>query len=509
MEIELKLLIDAADTEKLRRHPLIGRYAAGKPKPVETLACYFDTPDFHVRRHDAGLRVRKSGGEWIQTLKAGGSVSGGLHRRHEWECPVDDDRPDLEKLRGVVDQDTEWAAMLNSPSLANRLQPLFTVRVTRTAWDLRIDDDRMELVLDEGTIEREGKQIPVSEIELELKSGKPERLYDFALELLADIPLRLSNSGKAERGYALCGAADAVVVKARPPALSKDCTVEQGLQAILAACLEQIQGNESGGVEKADSESLHQMRVGLRRLRSALRLFEKLAPCPAQLQEEIAWLGAELGAARDWDVLSASTPARVAEAAGGKAQLTALRALALAMARARREQSAQALLDARCSRLLIALSAWMQGARWRQGIDADGARALDEPLREFARAMIRRGHRKILKRAGRAEDAQGWHRLRIAGKSSRYAAEFFQPLLPARRVRAYLKALQAIQNELGWRNDMAVADGLLQQLSKEQPAIEAAAAFARGCLIGRMAADQSELRKMRKKILKLKPPFKH
>jgi triphosphatase len=504
METELKLSIDAADREKLRRLPLLERHAEGKPQQADMVAHYFDTPDFHVRRHDAELRVRKAGGEWMQTLKAGGSVGGGLHRRHEWECPVEGERPDLEKLRGVVDRDTEWAAMLNTPSLANRLQLLFTVCVTRTTWDLRIDSSRIELLLDEGTIAREGKTLALSEIELELKSGKAESLYDFALQLLADIPLRLSNRSKAERGYRLCSQSGGVVVKARPPSLSKDCTVEQGLQAILAACLDQIRGNEAGIIEQSDSESLHQMRVGLRRLRAALRLFGQVAPCPAPLRDEIAWLAAELGAARDWDVLSTSTLARVAEAPAGKAQLMSLQDAVLDMVRARRGQAAQALLSTRYTRLLIAVFAWMQGAHWRHEPDAESARRLDEPLEEFARAMIRRGHRKLVRRAGKAADARGRHRLRIAGKNNRYAMEFFQPLFSSRRVRRYLSALQEMQEELGWRNDMAVADGLLQQLPEEQ----IGAAFARGYLIARLGADNGALRTMRKKIRRLKPPLK-
>jgi inorganic triphosphatase YgiF len=512
METELKLLIDTADKEKLRRHPLLGRHASGKPKRDDMIACYFDTPDFHLRRHDAGLRVRKSGGKRIQTLKAGGSVQGGLHQRHEWECPVDDDRPDLEKLRGVVDQDTEWAAMLNAPSLANRLQPLFSVRVERTAWDLRIGDDEIELVLDEGTIERDGKAVPVSEIELELKSGEPGRLYELALELLEDIPMRLDNRSKAERGYALCGGTStgAVAVKARPPALTKGCTVEQGLQKVLAACLEQIQGNEAGIVEHGDAESLHQMRVGLRRLRSALRLFGKVAPFPPQLREGIAWLVSELGAARDWDVLEASTLAHLAGTPAGQEYLTALQDPLREAGRARHAQASRAVLSTRYARLLVALFAWMQGARWREGLDAESVRALDQPLTSFACEVIRRGHRKVARRARKAAlaDPHGLHRLRIAAKQNRYAMAFFGALFPAKRVRSCLAALTALQDELGWRNDLAVADGLLQQLPAGQADARVATAFARGYLAARLSADEGGLRTLRKRVRGLKLPFK-
>jgi CHAD domain-containing protein len=83
------------------------------------------------------------------------------------------------------------------------------------------------------------------------------------------------------------------------------------LPAVLGNCLEHIQRNEVAVVEGHDPETLHQMRVGVRRLRSALKLFATVAPCPPALLEDIDWLGMELGAARDWDVLLSSTLARM------------------------------------------------------------------------------------------------------------------------------------------------------------------------------------------------------
>jgi CHAD domain-containing protein len=80
---------------------------------------------------------------------------------------------------------------------------------------------------------------------------------------------------------------------------------------VLGNCLEHIQRNEVAVVEGHDPETLHQMRVGVRRLRSALKLFATVAPCPPALLEDIDWLGMELGAARDWDVLLSSTLARM------------------------------------------------------------------------------------------------------------------------------------------------------------------------------------------------------
>jgi CHAD domain-containing protein len=89
---------------------------------------------------------------------------------------------------------------------------------------------------------------------------------------------------------------------AEPMLLCSGMTIEAGFQAILGSCITQIQDNAIGVVQGADSESIHQMRVGVRQLCSALGLFARWIPCPPTLQQELGWLASELGAARDADV---------------------------------------------------------------------------------------------------------------------------------------------------------------------------------------------------------------
>lgn len=508
MEIELKLLLDQEGCRKLREHPLIERLKAGGPEHRDLLAIYFDTPDFLFRKHDAGLRVRQSNGQWMQTMKAGGSVQGGLHQRHEWEGPADGSRPDLGRLRALVGPGTEWSSLLATQSLDERLQELFAVKVGRLAWDLRMGETDIELVLDEGTIERDGRQDPVSEIELELKSGDPAGLFELALRLLDDIPMRLGNRSKAERGYALCKPPSRGVVKAEPPRLAREASVEQGLQAILDNCLAQIQGNEDGVIEGEDPECLHQMRVGIRRLRSALKLFEPAVHCPASLSDELEWLGGELGAARDWEVLASATLARLEEAPAGAEQLAALRDAMPAIVNERRRQAAQVLMSPRYARLRLSLLAWLLGAKWREDADLDRLRLLDSPLRDFADATLARNVQRMHKRGKRLRKAspEALHRLRIACKKSRYALEFFQSLYRPRRVRRYLAALSRLQDELGWRNDLAVADGLLRQLQSTHPQLGAAPAFARGYMASQGRTGQRALRRGWKTLRALKMP---
>lgn len=513
MEVELKLLLDPADNDKLSRHPLIAAHAQGKVKTDQLSAHYFDTPDLHLLHHGAGLRVRRMDGEWIQTMKAGGSVQSGLHQRHEWEGPVARPWPQLGKLRKLMADDGAWQTVLDAPDLKDRLDALFSVQVERSKWDLEVDGNQIELVLDHGTIERHGARVAVNEIELELKDGQPAGLFQFALQLLDDVPLRLSNSSKAERGYQLCRQTGTVPAKASALDLSPDDSVAQALLAVLGNCLDHIQHNENGVVAGENTESLHQMRVGVRRLRSALKLFESAAPCPQPLLDEIGWLGTELGTARDWDVLFESTLPRVSGSVGTANGMMELQTLVLQVVREKRAEAAQAVQAPRYTRLLLSLGVWMQ--QLAAGInvehDDDDADMLAQPARSYAQQVVQRLHKKLLRRADRIadDDARAVHRLRIAGKRSRYAMEFFRSLYRNGGTRRYLDTMSGLQDQLGAHNDLVVADRLLLDLQERHPAASGAGAaihFVRGYLQAQRERDVADVPAIRKSVHALRLP---
>ncbi|NVD73226.1 CHAD domain-containing protein [Duganella sp. BJB1802] len=498
MEVELKLLLSPADNDKLLRHPLIAAHARAPVRTQQLSARYFDTPDLHLLRHGAGLRVRKVDGVWMQTMKAGGSVQSGLHQRNEWEGPVDRPWPRLGKLRKLIGDDPQWLQVLAADGLKARLEPLFVVAVERHTWDLDVDGNQIELVLDHGHIERHGRQVPVNEIELELKDGDPASLFAFALRLQEHIPQRLSNTNKAERGYMLCRQTGTVPVRATAVQLAPDATAAEARLAILNNCLQHIQRNENAVIEGDDAETLHQMRVGVRRLRSALKLFEPLAPCPAGILEDIRWLGSELGAARDWDVLLASTLTHIQAHPGSLNGVLDLQALALKAAHDKRRAAAQALLSQRYTRLLLAMGLWMQ-----QPADDTG-----EPAADFAGSTMQRLHKKLLKRSRRMNDGEPdtVHGTRIAAKRARYALEFFQSLYHGKGPRRYLKTLSAMQEELGRHNDLVVADRLLRELAQDNDAAAPTIQFARGYLQALQATQPPDLDAIRAELHALRLP---
>ncbi|CDG84652.1 CYTH and CHAD domain-containing protein [Janthinobacterium agaricidamnosum] len=509
MEVELKLQLAPHDANALSKHALLKQYAIAPPEQLTMYDTYFDTPGLLLRGNRAGLRVRNVGNGWVQTMKGGGSVNGGLHRRHEWESSVAGPAPDLTALRHVVERKTVWRDLLSEPEVRDGLMPIFTTRVQRTVWLLRLPQgDEIECVLDQGAIECDGKSDEVSEIELELKSGQATSLFDVALALQQDIPMHIANLNKAERGYDLFIAQPHTALKAAALKLSKRMSVEQVFKAIVFNCLQQIQGNQPGVARGGDVESLHQMRVGLRRLRSALGMFKDLLSLPANLQQELDWLGAELGAARDWDVLAESTLPSLAQEWADGAVLADVRQAALDTTQQKHALASSAVASQRYTRLMLELVRWLQACGWRDGLHNGARKRLKRHVPRFARQTLLQDQRRLLKRGKRLPDAtpEVRHRVRIAAKKSRYATEFFASLYPAGQVQPYVRELSALQDELGWLNDVAVADRLLRELPDGQPQLQAEAAFVRGYLAARSSADVRKMSKVWKRFSAIKAP---
>ncbi|MES2069193.1 MAG: CHAD domain-containing protein [Pseudomonadota bacterium] len=510
METELKLLIDPRHANALRKHPLLKKYALAAPQELHMSDTYFDTPDLGIWRQHAGLRVRHVDGGWVQTLKGGGGAAGGLHRRHEWESAVAGPAPDFAMLKKLVDGHKPWAKLLRSTAAGQAVQAIFTTQVTRTIWNLRLaTGDEVEFALDQGKLQGDSGQEPVSEIELELKSGQPEQLFAFALQLQRKIPLRIANLSKAQRGYALHSqqAAAPAAVKAEKLELSRHMNTEQAFCAILANCVGQMQANEGCVIGSHDMESLHQLRVGLRRLRSALGLYQELISVPLQTQEDLAWLATQLGPARDWDVLAHTTLAAVADGAAEDIPLAPLNAAALERVAKEHDIAAAAVKSPRYARLMLSLSARAHGVAW-SGFGQEAEQGLGKPAAKFAAKTVARAGNRLHKRGKHLHqaDAQARHRLRIAAKKLRYATEFFQSLFPSKQVQQYVKALTGLQDGLGQLNDAAIATGLLKQLQQADAGLGMGVSFVRGYLAARAERAKDSLEKRWQELEAMQAP---
>ncbi|MDW3684660.1 CHAD domain-containing protein [Cupriavidus sp. CV2] len=510
MERELKLELQQDQADALLALPLVAACCVEPPHEALLVSTYFDTPGLHLRQHGVSLRVRRAGAHFVQTLKTHGTSQAGLYAREEFESAVSSDRPDLELLRPLVPEATELGMMIREGDLADQLQPVFVTDVQRTVALLRLPQGgEVELALDRGIVQAGNATAPIRELEMEIQAGDTAHLYAFALQLLALIPMRLSRVSKADRGYELMAGARLEVARARPLRLGQRDTVEAAFQAIARNCLAQICGNERGVMIGDVPESVHQMRVGLRRLRSALDLFSPSIGRPCGLEAEISWIAEELGPARDWEVLANATLPAVLEGAPEDLLADPLRAAAAAMAGEKRRHAAQAVDSERYTRLVLELGRWLESAGWRQGLDEAQCASLTGSAIDFALARLHERHRRLLQRGrGLAGlDPRRLHRARIAAKKLRYATEFFGPLYPQKRTRRYRGTLARLQDDLGWRNDMTVADGLLGRLQKEQQEACAGASYARGYIAALVSADKEALRRIWKRFKAISLPL--
>ena len=498
-EVELKLLLAPSDAPAFRaavaaRLPLEGT----KPRVSRLHTTYFDTDDLTLRAQHIELRIRRHGQRWVETLKTAEPPGTGLYRRGEWEAPVAGLRPALVPLCAQLEADSPWCRALSEPGLAERLVPVFEASVRRSLWKLsQPDGSRIEMTLDEGELRCGDRRAPICEVEFEVKAGKASALFDMALQLQDAVPLRLGHLGKADRGYALNANAHRKAVVAQPVELPRGVSIEQGLRIIARNCLAQVWGNEDGVIEGTDPEDVHQMRVGVRRLRSALRLFARAVPTPALLGVELRWLSAELGAARDTEVFSVETLPSLTVVSGSEAQWTQLLQTASTSAQRNRQRSAQALASHRYARLSLSLAAWLECSEWRAAADKKGRKALRQPLRPYAFAVDQRLHHELRvagKGLARARPEQR-HRARIAAKRLRYATDFFRSLYSAKSVKRYIKRLAALQDVLGQLNDAMVAKRLFGELVEQESGLASAAAAAGKQLDDRTTHAMPEVQK--------------
>jgi triphosphatase len=501
MADRLTLLFDPKHKDALLRHPLLNAHGGSRPQERNVSETYFDTPDLELRQSDVGLRVRREDGGWIQHIE----TDGNLHQHHEWEAPVAGPAPDLAGLRNLVDDKKIRRQVLGAAALGKRLAPVFTTTLKRTAWELALQDGaHITCVFEQGRVESGDKKAPISELDLELTAGQPSQLFDLALALQHDIPLHIGRKSQADRGYELILARESRAVKATSLMLAPGMSAEQGFQAIAGNAMAHIQANAEGVTDVHDVEAVHQMRVGMRRLHSTLRMYKDVLHLPAGLQQELDWLAGELGGARDWDVLAGVTLAAVAKEVTDPHPIEEVRQAAMDKAQEHHAAAAAAVGSPRYTQLVLNLTRWIQSMGWHDD-PAQPPKAtaqLEGSVVKFARQTGKRDQRRLRKRAADLASAtpEARHRVRIAAKKARYGTEFFSSLFDPGEVRPYVKALSGLQDELGYLNDAAVADRLLSEISAAQPQLAASVGFAKGFLAARAKNEDQKVLKLWRKF---------
>lgn len=280
-EIELKFLVPESRLKGLMRQAKV------KSSQITQLAAhYYDTPDQKLAQAGIGLRIRKEGDTWVQTIKAGGD---GIAARLEHNAVLDNEQvqemldnnalmPDL-----TLYQDTSVAPALADfklKKLAKKLTRLYVTDVERTTRVLVADDDAnncIEMAYDYGQIihgNDETQRDRIQEIEFELLSGDVDFLFDTAKTWCKRYKLCLSTVTKAERGGLLITDqphSPAVSADFNQLTINKHSSLPAFVRSAVHHCLLQILPNSSAiAAGSEDDAHVWQLYIGMCRLQAVL-----------------------------------------------------------------------------------------------------------------------------------------------------------------------------------------------------------------------------------------------
>lgn len=518
----------------------------GKPTQIRLRALYFDTSTRELVRARIALRLRLEGTQWVQTLKMPGEHS--LSR-----IEFNQDRPDATLDLSI------YAGTHAGEVLGHLKQPLeicYETDVQRLLRETRIKGGVVEVAFDRGWIKASALQLPVSEIEFELKRGRLAAVFEMGRQWQRKFGLVLDFRSKAERGDRLAQLAQTLDALESREILDDNARQQQALEraqkvaefwsprgtqavsmpksarqqdaaqvlaVVTAECLEQIARNaaflcevDTAGICKTGNpEHVHQLRVGIRRLRSAWSFFDGIAALPSlAVRDATKVYFSQLGGARDSDVLrdfilplldkAGQPPLEWSQSASSEAGFETVRSAAF-------QGWLLDLLElsvspAEPSAFVVTPPETPAEPATGEHVNFAFPRAAKEPpLKPLLIKKLNAWHRKILKEGlvFRALESERQHALRKKCKRLRYAMQFCESLLLPQQLQPYRKQLAATQDILGEMNDLFVAGPLFAELIKTQPH----AWFASGWIAARMEVLSLEAAAAFEVLAATKPPW--
>ena len=498
-EIEIKFRTDADGLALLLGAPLI---KTAKGLQTENLkATYFDTPANGLRKQGIILRVRKSDDAVpVLGMKAPGTAADGPFHRREVEVSSPGFIPDI----ALFDRATR--KFLTSIIGDQPIEPKFKMQFQRQSGLVTQGHSVIEIAVDQGHIACGKQRVPVGEVELELVSGNKVDLFDLAMNLAGEFPLRLDFVSKAEKGFHALLREKPCPAKAEPMDARQWVTVDDAVTAILSNTLTQFVANWACLRGTDDPESVHQMRVAIRRMRCGLAIFQRALPHAAfeVLREDAGRLASAFGPVRNADAFRMSVLQGPLASADRPENCDALRDILEKRRVAAYGWAHTEIESFAATAFVLKVQSFLARHSWSDVPAGTESSRQQMPLKEFSRAVLDRQRARAVKRGKKVillPDAAR-HKLRIAIKNLRYSVDFFGALFGRpRRRQAYIKKLSALQDLLGNRNDIVVARAYVEQLRSETGAeMERVLGFVLGWYAREAAVADEAIGKSRKKF---------
>jgi triphosphatase len=456
-EFELKLQVPPDRIEAVNA-------AMGKGKGCRLVAIYFDTPERDLQSHGLVVRMRREGRDWIQTAKGdAGKVLERLEHNVLVPAADGDEAPplDLTRHEGTRVGEQLQNALKRSGGLRRaRLHRLFETDVQRLTRTEDEGGSTVEIAFDRGRITAGARSVPVCELEFELKKGSVTDAIELARRWTSHPDLWLSSISKSQRGLRLAagGAAHGPAVLGRPPFYERDADAQEIAAQVVGTCLEQVLGNASEIAEgSTDAEHIHQLRVGIRRLRTAMREMRSLkVELGEQWEPVLIEVFRGLGSHRDYHHVALGLGPEIEKAGGPVVDVAQLAASLPDVGPLVRSPQFQ---DALLGLVGLAHSTRMPGSKR----NPKPKKVLRAGLRKLYAGIVKDGTRFT------SLDETQQHRVRKRVKRLRYLTEFVEPLFPGRRTSEFIEELKPVQDALGSYNDELMALGIYRELAVSQP----------------------------------------
>ena len=466
-EFELKFEIPQTGLQRV-----VTALKAGKTSRERLQARYFDTEDEALARNGVVVRVRKEGRRWVQTAK--GPSSGPLERlEHNVSLArqANGAEPDVDLARHAgtpVGKAIAKALNLKVGAAYPELAPLYETDVQRVTRLVAVDGSLVEIALDQGRILSGNKSMPICELEVELKTGKPEHAVALARQWCAEYGLSLSSITKSMKGQRLRNAQLSVpAVSATAPAFHRDATGAGIAVAVLQSCLNQILPNASElaaastAPDPIQPEHIHQLRVAIRRLRTALRELEGLTDAfDVGWEPALVQVFRQLGQHRDHEHLERDLQPTLL-AAGGPI-------VSFGQSGKDIPDPAAVVRTPAFQDVLLGLIGFVhRSAPQVAGNDA----VTHNTVKKVLRSRLKKLRSQALKQGENFPELNetDQHGVRKRLKRLRYLSEFSAPFFKAGKVNAFIDALKPAQDALGLYNDELMALQAYRSLAIEDP----------------------------------------
>ena len=476
----LILRLDPTAVSTLLQHPLLSH------KPIQRRihqTCY-ETPDLKLAALGFSIEETRVLRKTQITVR---------NTNQTWQAPTS---------AGTFD----FSTLIDTPEVAESLQkiasdlvPIYSLDLLQRVWTVKVRSAIVDVALKLGSLSCGITEPKISsgvcELELTLVKGQDAALYGLGRLLSRQVKLHPIPTSLHQRALQSYHGDIPKPLKASRIKLDPKDTPQAVFKQVARECLDQLLTNETGIFAPSNVEFIHQARVALRRLRTALRLFSDALPPEFSDKWSQEWreVGEQLGNARNWDVFCSEMLPAIQADLGDHPEAVKLGEFAQTQRALAHAQTRQWLEGRKYSLILIAFS---------EALLTIGEQSKDR-IEAFATKSLRKRYKKFCRGAQIAHtlSPEARHEVRIDLKKLRYALDFFESLYPQKQLQGFLKGLAETQELLGHMNDLVTGELLLA--TRPNTAFDLPVAWARGRMSGYLEMLPSAL----KPVLSTKVPW--